>query len=98
VYSPLKGAVDFYAEDWYKVASFKGFKEQPTQHYIQPLIQAMDQVRPSSIAVEYTLKFLQNHNVPISKVSAMCLYGKLLTPAMSSVPALNPVNIGTILG
>lgn len=67
-----RGAVDFYAEDWYKVASFKGFKEQPTQHYIQPLIQAMDQVRPSSIAVEYTLKFLQNHNVPISKVSAMC--------------------------
>jgi hypothetical protein len=26
------------------------------------------------------------------------MYGKLLTPAMSSVPALNPVNIGTILG
>lgn len=67
-----RGSVDLWAEDWYTVASFKGFKEQPTHHYIQPLIQAMDMVRPSYLPLEMTLKFLQNHNIPLRKVSAMC--------------------------
>lgn len=67
-----RGAVDLFAEDWYEVATFKGFADQPTQHYNQPLIQAMDIVRPSNLAVSMTLKFLQNHNIPLTKVSSMC--------------------------
>ncbi|CAC5391970.1 unnamed protein product [Mytilus coruscus] len=32
----------------------------------------MDKVKPSYLAVSMTLKFLQNHNIPLTKVSAMC--------------------------
>lgn len=68
-----RGCIDLFAEDWYKVATFVDiFRKQPSHHYIQPLFQAIDIVRSSSLAVEYTFKFLQHHNIPLSKISSMC--------------------------
>lgn len=66
------GAVNVFVEDWYKVATFKGFTDQPSMHYSQPLVQAMDQVRPSYLALDKSFQFLQSHNIPLRKVSALC--------------------------
>ncbi|XP_062612256.1 uncharacterized protein LOC134274032 [Saccostrea cucullata] len=67
-----QGAVNVFVEDWYEVATFKGFTDPPTMHYSQPLIQAMDQVRPSYLAIDKSFQFLQSHNIPLRKVSALC--------------------------
>jgi hypothetical protein len=66
------GAVNVFIEDWYDVATFKGFTDQPTMHYPQPLIQAMDQVRPSFLAIDKSFQFLQSRNIPLRKISALC--------------------------
>ena len=66
------GGVNIFIEDWYKVATFKPFKDPPTMHYPQPLVQAMDQVRPSYLAIDKSFQFLQSHNIPLRKVSALC--------------------------
>lgn len=68
-----KGCIDMYAEDWVQVATFVDiFRKQPSHHYIQPLFQAIDKVKSNSLAVEYTLKFLQHHNIPLGNTSPMC--------------------------
>lgn len=66
------GAVNVFVEDWYEVATFKRFTDQPSMHYPQPFIQAMDQVRPSYLAIDKSFQFLQSHNIPLRKVSALC--------------------------
>ena len=73
-----RGSIDLYAEDWYKVATFVDiFRKKPSHHYIQPLFQAMDQVRSSSLAIEYAFKFLHHHNIPLGKISSLC-FGNVL--------------------